>query len=154
KGKSRLKPARKALTPGKKRTRKLSTLSFACDFRRDGVGPVAARSDAASAWRPGLWAALVRRRRKMRGSAFVPAAPLGPRRRVLFPLLGVVLLTGSAYAQSFLGTIRGTVTDPQGAAVAKATVLVTDEATGVPRTVETDAQGRYEAPNLRPGNYR
>jgi hypothetical protein len=57
-------------------------------------------------------------------------------------------------AQSFLGTIRGTVTDPQGAAVQGAAVLVVDESTGVPRSVETDSQGRYEAANLRPGTYR
>ena len=59
-----------------------------------------------------------------------------------------------AFAQSILGTIRGTVTDPQGAVVPKATVLIVDETTGVPRPVETDAQGRYEASNLRPGTYR
>jgi hypothetical protein len=71
--------------------------------------------------------------------------------------LGLLTLLGVATAltaQSFLGTIRGTVTDPQGGVVAKATVLITDESTGVPRTIETDAEGRFEAPNLRPGSYR
>jgi hypothetical protein len=68
----------------------------------------------------------------------------------------VVLAVGAApaFAQSFLGTIRGTVVDPDGAAVPKAAVLIVDEATGVPRTTETDAEGRYEATNLRPGTYR
>ena len=59
-----------------------------------------------------------------------------------------------AFTQSFLGTIRGTVVDPQGQAVQGAAVLVIDDATGVPRTLETDAEGRYEASNLRPGTYR
>src|ERR1700754_1042501 len=63
-------------------------------------------------------------------------------------------LTTPAFAQSFLGTIRGTVVDPQGQVVSGAAVLVIDDATGVPRTLETDAQGRYEATNLRPGTYR
>src|SRR5437899_3787915 len=71
-----------------------------------------------------------------------------------FLLLIVIGLGTPARGQSFLGTIRGTVSDPQGQIVQGATVLITDEATGVPRTVETGAQGRYEAPNLQPGTYR
>lgn len=74
-----------------------------------------------------------------------------------FVFLALMLLLGVAAAvsaQSVLGAIRGTVTDPQGAVVAKATVLITDEATGVPRTTETDAEGRFEALSLRPGTYR
>lgn len=66
-------------------------------------------------------------------------------------LMGLATLAG---AQSFLGTIRGTVTDPQGAPVSGAAVLIIDEATGVPRAVETDRSGNYEAVNLRPGTYR
>src|SRR5690242_18090001 len=69
-------------------------------------------------------------------------------------LLFVLGLSSPAFAQSFLGTIRGTVVDPQGQVVPSAAVLITDEATGVPRSLETDAQGRYEAPNMRPGTYR
>ncbi len=69
-------------------------------------------------------------------------------------LLASLGLAGPALAQSFLGTIRGTVVDPQGAAVGGASVLIVDESTGVPRPVETDAEGRYEAANLRPGTYR
>src|SRR4051812_36079147 len=71
-----------------------------------------------------------------------------------FVLLIAVVLSAPASAQSFLGAIRGTVTDPQGQVVSGAAVLVTDEATGVPRALETDGQGRYEAPNVRPGTYR
>jgi len=73
-------------------------------------------------------------------------------------VIGVVLVVASlaapARSQSFLGSIRGTVVDPQGSAISGAAVLVTDEATGVPRTLETDAAGRYEATNLQPGTYR
>jgi hypothetical protein len=69
-------------------------------------------------------------------------------------LLTAVALSTPAFAQSFMGTIRGTVTDPQGQVVPGAAVLITDESTGVPRSVETDAQGRYEAANVRPGTYK
>jgi hypothetical protein len=93
----------------------------------------------------------------MRGHPFVAApgarsAP--PRRLVLSILLAVAAVAVPLHAQSVLGTIRGSVIDPQGAAVPSATILITDEATGVPRTVDTDAEGRYEATNLRPGTYR
>jgi hypothetical protein len=68
----------------------------------------------------------------------------------------LLLLAGAspALAQSFLGTLRGTVVDPQGATVGGATVLIVDESTGTVRTLDTDAEGRYEASNLRPGTYR
>src|SRR5438034_11796771 len=69
-------------------------------------------------------------------------------------LLLALGLNAPAFAQSFLGTIRGTVSDPQGQVVPGAAVLITDEATDVPRALETDAHGRYEASNVRPGTYR
>ena len=53
------------------------------------------------------------------------------RRRVVPAVLLLTLaLRRHAAAQSFLGTIRGTVVDPQGAAVPGAAVLIIDEATG------------------------
>jgi Carboxypeptidase regulatory-like domain len=76
------------------------------------------------------------------------------RQVVLWLLLIPMALATSVAAQSFLGSIRGTVLDPQGGAVKGAAVLITDEATGVPRALETDDQGRYEAANLRPGTYK
>jgi Carboxypeptidase regulatory-like domain len=77
-----------------------------------------------------------------------------PWRLMVLSVLVLVGMSGPGLAQSFLGNIRGTVTDPQGAAVSNAAVLVVDESTGVPRAVETDAEGRFEAANLRPGTYR
>ncbi len=53
-----------------------------------------------------------------------------------------------------LGTIRGTVTDPNGAALPNATVQVTDLETGIQRDLTTNSEGNYEAANLKPGNYK
>ena len=75
-------------------------------------------------------------------------------RHVVLSLLIALACTAPFGAQSFLGTIRGTVVDPQGGAVKGAAVLITDEATNTPRSVDTDAEGRYEAANLKPGTYR
>ena len=69
-------------------------------------------------------------------------------------LTTLLAFTTPAFAHSFLGTIRGTIVDPQGQVVSAAAVIITDEATGAVRTLETDAEGRYDAPNLRPGTYR
>jgi hypothetical protein len=74
------------------------------------------------------------------------------RRLPLF--LFIIGIGAPVMAQSFLGTIRGTVVDPQGQVVPGAAVLITDEATGVPRAVDTDAEGRYQAPDLKPGTYK
>src|SRR6266704_2738825 len=95
------------------------------------------------------------RRIEMRDHAFVAgAAARSVPSRLALSLLLAVAVSAPVLAQSFLGTIRGTVTDPQGAAVSGAAVLIVDEATGIPRAVDTDSEGRYEAVNLRPGTYR
>jgi hypothetical protein len=85
-----------------------------------------------------------------------PGISRAERARLLayFIILIAFVSVTPAWAQSFLGTLRGTVVDPQGQIVQGATVLIVDESTSVTRTLETDAEGRYEAPNLRPGTYR
>src|SRR5262249_25852061 len=67
----------------------------------------------------------------------------------------VLLVAGvhSGFAQSTLGTIRGTVFDPQHQSVRGATVVATDEATNVSRETTTDGDGNFEMPNLRSGTY-
>lgn len=51
------------------------------------------------------------------------------------------------------GNIVGTITDPSGAAVPNATVVVTNTDTGVSRTVTTNSDGLYTANFLQPGHY-
>jgi hypothetical protein len=56
-------------------------------------------------------------------------------------------------AQKTSGTIRGVVTDPSGAVVANVPVIVKSNETGQERSVTTNAQGEYVAPELNPGMF-
>jgi hypothetical protein len=58
-----------------------------------------------------------------------------------------------AFAQAVFGNIIGTVTDPQGAAVAGATVTITDVRKGTSDTVQTNESGNYSATHLIPDLY-
>ena len=69
-------------------------------------------------------------------------------------LIGACLLTGAAaFAQLQAGRIVGQVFDPQHAAVAGATVTVTNSATNLSLVVKTDASGNYVVTPLNPGTY-
>src|SRR5919106_3362916 len=78
---------------------------------------------------------------------------LGTARRHVIFLVLLLAAAVPATAQTTLGTIRGTVVDPQQNIVPGATVVVTDESTNVARETQTDTQGLFEIPNLRPGTY-
>ena len=69
----------------------------------------------------------------------------------VFVLL-VFLSVPASFAQTRTGALRGQVTDPSGAAITGATVVMTP-ATGAPITAQTDAQGMYEFKSLPPGTY-
>jgi carboxypeptidase family protein/TonB-dependent receptor-like protein len=72
----------------------------------------------------------------------------------LLVLAALVLgAAGHARAQS-TGTLRGTITDSQGAVTPGVTVLIRNQATGVERTVVSDETGLYVAASLAPGLYR
>src|SRR6266581_9790317 len=58
-----------------------------------------------------------------------------------------------ASAQAVTGTILGTVRDSSGAAMPGATIILTNAATGLTRTVVTDPNGEYTAPLLPTGTY-
>jgi hypothetical protein len=58
-----------------------------------------------------------------------------------------------ASAQSVSGTILGTVTDSSGAVVSNAKVTVTNEGTGLTRTIESDSNGEYVVPSIPTGRY-
>jgi hypothetical protein len=60
----------------------------------------------------------------------------------------------AANAQTFYGSIVGTVTDATSASVPGATVTLTNQGTSERRTTETDPRGNYQFVNLVPGVYR
>ncbi len=72
---------------------------------------------------------------------------------VLAVLLLLGFLASVVYSQVVGGTLLGTITDASGAAIPGATVSLKNVATGVTTTVNSNAQGIYNAPNLLPGTY-
>src|SRR5581483_7112322 len=75
-------------------------------------------------------------------------------KRVLYSLFVCLLACAPAIAQGVNGTIRGTVTDPTGAAVPNATVTITNtDKNAVVRTIVTGASGDYTATLLPVGHY-
>ena len=73
-----------------------------------------------------------------------------------FAVLALVCTLGAtaAHAQLQSGRIVGTVFDPQRSGIPGATVTVTNLATNVARTAQTDGEGNYVITPLDPGNYR
>lgn len=78
----------------------------------------------------------------------------GGREALFFAVLALLVAAAPpAVAQVLYGSVVGTVTDPTGAAVPKATVTVVHTATGLSRQVATDETGYFSIPNLLQGNY-
>ena len=72
-------------------------------------------------------------------------------------LLAVVLLAFIAapgWGQNVYGTIAGTVTDSSGAAIADASVTLTNLDTNEKHNIQTDASGNYTFVNILPGRYK
>src|SRR5579884_2079594 len=77
----------------------------------------------------------------MPGSVFRRAAAL------------LFLFTAFMFAQRDLGTIAGTVTDPQGAVVPNAKVTITEVGTGQVYELTTNSAGEFVRPALKPSTY-
>jgi hypothetical protein len=72
----------------------------------------------------------------------------------LLGMVAALLVSVSAAMGQSTATLSGTVTDPTGAAVPQAKVVVHSLATGLDRTVVTDGTGLYAVPSLQPGDYK
>jgi hypothetical protein len=67
--------------------------------------------------------------------------------------LAVLVCAAYAHAQVTTGNVRGIVYDPNGAAVAGATVTIKDQKTNTSQVTQTGAEGGYEFKNLQAGDY-
>src|SRR5580658_5224512 len=72
----------------------------------------------------------------------------------LFSLMMILPLCSSLQAQSFYGSIVGTVTDATGAVVPNAKVTATNSGTSELTTVTSDAGGKFSFVNLVPATYK
>ena len=70
-------------------------------------------------------------------------------------LLCLVFATGVVHAQGVgsSGEITGTVSDPSGAGIPKATILAVETDKGIQHTTETDTSGEYRLVGLSPATY-
>src|SRR5512142_3068934 len=66
----------------------------------------------------------------------------------------VVLSAATLAAQTFRGTILGTISDTSGAVISGAQVTVRNVDTGLTRTAQTSADGSYSVPELPIGTYQ
>src|SRR5450432_3532581 len=69
-------------------------------------------------------------------------------------LLVLFALNLFTLAQSSTTSVRGTVTDKSGAAIAKAKVTISNPAQAFERTADSGADGTYEFSQLSPGTYQ
>jgi len=75
------------------------------------------------------------------------------REKFVWTVLAIALSCSLAKAQSTLGTVLGTVTDPSGAVIPNCEVKITNTDEDTARTVKTDQNGNYEAVNSKPAHY-
>ena len=74
--------------------------------------------------------------------------------RFILAAAAIILLPAGAWAQGeTTSALLGQVTDSTNAAVAGATVTVSNRATGLRRSARTDDAGRFDFPQLQPGTY-
>jgi hypothetical protein len=73
--------------------------------------------------------------------------------QLLLALALTVGITSACFGQASTGSIIGTVTDPSGAAVPGARVVIVNNGTGVSTAVQTNQSGNYSVTHLLPGTY-
>src|SRR5215469_11586481 len=75
-------------------------------------------------------------------------------KRLFLSVLAVLLLPVAINAQTFRGTINGTVTDPSGAVVPNAQVKATEVATNIDHNTVTTGDGQFAFQDIPIGAYK
>src|SRR5260370_35437842 len=75
-------------------------------------------------------------------------------KRLVLAILVVLSLAVGVNAQTFRGSINGTVTDPSGAVVPNATVKATETATGLDHNTVTTSEGQFSFQDIPLGFYK
>src|SRR5437016_1288583 len=75
-------------------------------------------------------------------------------KRLVIAIVVVLSLAVGVSAQTFRGSINGTVTDPSGAVVPNATVKATESATGIDHTTTTTSDGVFAFQDIPLGFYK
>src|ERR1700719_2558677 len=70
-----------------------------------------------------------------------------------FLLASIAIFTASTHAQQTLGTLLGTVTDPSQAVIPGVAITLTNNDTGLTRTIKTRGNGEYTFNDLPIGTY-
>ncbi len=70
-----------------------------------------------------------------------------------YPLVVMTALVFSMFGQTFQGTLRGRIVDPNNAATANAQITLTDEATQLSRSTVSNSDGEYTFASLNPATY-
>src|SRR5262245_9549133 len=73
---------------------------------------------------------------------------------ILLTCLLMIMAAATAFAQFDTAVVLGTVRDPNGAVLSKATVTLKNLATGVTATAQTDENGNYQFFNVKIGVYQ
>src|SRR5712692_9489136 len=102
--------------------------------------------------RPRAWAKTFQVYRRSRGRASMSIKK--PNLLLMVSgLLGALLASAAAGAQSVTGTISGTATDSSGGVIAGAAVTLLNERTGDARKLSTNEEGRLIFSAVQPGPY-
>lgn len=76
-----------------------------------------------------------------------------PMKSIILPLLLMCLTAMNAFGQSTTGSVSGSVSDPSGAVVTGATIMLVNSATGAERSTESGEAGTFVFQALQPGTY-